>query len=163
MTEQKTNVDNEIHKKLAIDLFNLTWDLIEKTDRNEIDDDKMVNAAHASCFHWGIVGTALNFARGQWQMSRVYSILGRPEPALFHAKKSLALCLDNQLGDFDLGFAYEAMARAYAVHGDSNRRDDNIELAKHCADRVGKEGDRTWLLNNIHTVASLSLPTWRDN
>jgi hypothetical protein len=163
MTESKPTVDNQIHKKLAVDLFNLTWDLIEKTDRNEVEDETMVNAAHASRFHWGMVGTPLHFTRGEWQISRVYSLMGRAEPALFHANKSLNLCLDNQLGDFDLGFAYEALARAYAVQGDMTQRDENIAFAKQSAEHVGKETDRMWLLKNVHTVQSLSLPKWGDN
>ncbi|WDL96437.1 hypothetical protein [Alicyclobacillus sp. ALC3] len=163
MTERRMYVDKEVHKKLAVDLFNLTWDLIEKINRSEIDNGEMVNAAHASRFHWGLVGSPLNLARGEWQISRVYSVLGRSEPSLFHAKKSLEICLDSQLGDFDLGFAYEAMARAYAVQGDSMQRDQNIRLAKYAADRIGKEDDRTWLLKNVDTVTSLSLPDLGEN
>ena len=42
----------------------------------------MLHAAHASRFHWGEVGEPVNFARGEWQISRVYAVLGRPEPAI---------------------------------------------------------------------------------
>lgn len=122
VTGWRTDVDSEVHKKLAAELFNVAWELIEKTDRSDTDDETMVNAAHASRFHWGKVGTPLHFARGEWQISRVYSLLGRSEPALLHAKKSLELCLVNHLGDFDTGFAYEATARAYAIQGDQARR-----------------------------------------
>ncbi|MBS4174794.1 hypothetical protein [Bacillus sp. FJAT-49736] len=160
MIELKTTLNKEIHKKLAIDLFNHTWDLIEKTDRSELDDETMMNSAHASRFHWGLVGTPLHFARGEWQISRVYSLLGRAEPALFHAKKSLELCLNNNLGNFDLGFAYEALARAYATMGDMMQRDENMKLAKLSAEQVQKENDKVWLLKNVNTVISLSLPKW---
>ncbi|TJY41541.1 hypothetical protein E5161_14175 [Cohnella pontilimi] len=163
MTKLKDTIDNEVHKKLAADLFNVTWDLIEKTERNEMEDETMINAAHASRFHWGIVGTPLHFARGEWQISRVYSLVGRAEPALYHAKKSLELCLDNDLGDFDLGFAYEALARAYAAEGDITQRDENIALAKQASDQVENESDRAWLLNNILTVASLTIPKWGND
>lgn len=156
--QSQAPIDVQLHRTLAAELFNLTWDLIEKTDRTAIDDDQMVNAAHASRWHWGMVGTPLNLARGEWQISRVYSLIGRAEPALFHAKKSLALCLDHQLGDFDLGFAYEALARAHAVQGDLRERDDNIARAKKCAERIGKDSDRSWLLKNVDTIQSLSLP-----
>jgi len=163
VTEFKTDVDKEVHRKLAIDLFNFTWNLIEKADRTEVENEMMVNAAHTSRFHWGVVGTTLNFARGEWQISRVYSVVRRGEPALFHAKKSLDLCLVNQLGDFDLGFAYEAMARAYAIQGSTTQRDDNVALAKRCAERIDKEENRTWLLKNLNTLESLSLPKWENN
>lgn len=156
-------VDEEVHRKLAADLFNFTWDFIEKTVRSEIEDETMINAAHASRFHWGLVGKPVNFARGEWQISRAYSVVYRAEPALYHAKKSLELCLVNQLGHFDLGFAHEAMARAYAVQGDTTQRDENIGHARQAAENVGEEEDRIWLLKNIDTIASLSLPQWEDN
>lgn len=160
MAELKTFEDESINRKLAIDLFNYAWDLIEKADRSEADDDSMINAAHASRFHWGRVGTPLHFARGEWQISRVYSLLGRAEPALFHAKKSLGLCLANELGPFDLGFAYEALARGYAVEGDIEQRDENLALASQAAEKVEKKTDQDWLLKNIETVVSLSLPKY---
>jgi hypothetical protein len=160
MTEFKTNVDNEVHRKLAVDLFNYTWDLIEKNDRTAMENDWMIHAAHASRFHWGIVGTPLHWARGEWQISRVYAIVGRAEPALYHAQKSLELCIENNLGDFDLGFAYEAMARAYAVQGNATERDRYIELTRQTGERIAEESDKDWLLKNVDTVESLSLPRW---
>ena len=37
----------------------------------------MIHAAHASRYHWSQVGTKANLARGEWQVSRVYTVLGR--------------------------------------------------------------------------------------
>ena len=159
-TEKMSDVRDEEHKKLAIHLFNLTWDFIEKADRSEVDNEIMIHAAHASRFHWSAIGKPLNFARGEWQISRVYAIVGRPEPALYHARRSLEICLVNHLGDFDLGFSYEALARAYGVMGDPVRRDEYISCARKSAALVAKESDKLWLLNNIDTVESLSLPKW---
>lgn len=160
MAEFKTNVENEVHRKLAAELFNFTWDLIEKTDRTEAENDLMIHAAHTSRFHWGMVGTPLHWARGEWQISRVYAIVGRAEPALHHAQKSLELCVENKLGDFDLGFAYEALARAHAVQGNAAERDRYVDLARQAGERIAKEADKDWLLKNVDTVEFLSLPRW---
>lgn len=152
------DMDYTTHKKMAIDLFNLTWDLIEKQDRTEDDNDTMIYAANASRYHWGVVGTPLNFARGEWQISRVYALLGRAEPALHHAKKSLVLCVNHDLGAFDLGFAYEAMARAYAVHGDIGEQDHHLGLAQESAQQVENEENKNWLLRNITSVSTGAIP-----
>lgn len=150
------------HKKFAKDLFNYTWDLMDRPQRTEEEDETMIHAAHASRFHWGIVGTPLNFARGEWQISRAYSLVKRAEPALFHARKSLAFCSENNIGGFDLGFAYEALARAFAVLGDSKQRDENLELARQCAARVEDENDKKWLLANVESVTTLTVPVWEE-
>lgn len=151
----KSSFDNEIHRKMATELFNSTWDLIEKKDRTELENDAMIHAAHASRFHWGMVGTPTNFARGEWQISRVYSIVDRPAPALIHANKSLAYCLENQLSNFDTGFAYEAAARAFAIKGDMANRDKNLELSKQYAGKINKQSDRQWLLENIYELEAI--------
>jgi hypothetical protein len=59
-----------------------------------------------------------------------------------------------------LGFAYEAMARAYAVQGNATERDRYIELTRQTGERIAEESDKDWLLKNVDTVESLSLPRW---
>jgi tetratricopeptide (TPR) repeat protein len=152
------NRDFTTHKKMAMDLFNLTWDLIEKTDRTENDDDMMLYAANASRYHWSVVGTPLNFARGEWQISRVYAILGRSEAALHHARKSLSLCTEHQLGDFDLAFAYEALARAYHAAGNSDEQERYLSWALQTAEKVEQEDNKNWLLKNITSVSTGAIP-----
>ena len=87
----------------AVDLFNHVWTLIELPERTPEQDDEMIHAAHASRHHWAAVGTGVNLARGEWQISRVYVTLGRGEPALFHAGRCLAYCEANadEIADWD--------------------------------------------------------------
>jgi hypothetical protein len=107
-------------RKLAIDLFNHTWTLLDKADRTAADNDEMIHSAHASRFHWGEVPDhePANLARGEWLCSRVYAVLDRAEPALWHAGRCLAINEAAGLGDWDIAAAYEAMARAHFVAGD---------------------------------------------
>jgi hypothetical protein len=143
-------VDAEETRRLAASLFNGTWELLERPDRSPAEDDRMVHMAHASRFHWEDVGTPANIARGEWQCSRVYAVLGRAEPALHHAQRVLTVCQDNGIGDFDLGYAYEALARAHAVAG-------NVAAAREWAGRarevvVAEEDDRELLIADIDTI-----------
>ena len=144
--------DVELHRELAKQLFNLTWDLLEKEDRTAEDNDRMIHAAHASRFHWGEVGTPLELARGEWQVSRVYAVLGRATAAIYHGKRSLALCEANGIGDFDLAFAYEALARGYAVAGDASNMAEYVGLAGKAAEEIEDEGNREYFLSELATV-----------
>jgi hypothetical protein len=152
MAAFQTELGQDVHRKLAAQLFNFTWDLIEQDTRTEAEADAMINAAHASLFHWSLVGTALNLARGEWQLARVYALVGQAQSALWHAEKSLQLCLTYEFGDLDVGFAYEALARAYALTGDVNERDQYIQQARQWADRL-PEDDRGWLVQNLESIA----------
>lgn len=119
--------------QVAIDLFNHTWELLELSGRTLEQDDHMLHAAHASRYHWERTGTPTNLAVGEWQCSRVYAVLGRPEPALHHARRCIDLCERHDVAPFYLAEGYEALARAHAVAGD---RDASAE-AEAEARRVG--------------------------
>lgn len=114
----------------------------------------MLHAAHSSRYHWGEVGTAVNLARGEWQVSRVYSVLGRAEPALFHARRCLEICEENGIGDFDLAFAYEALARASAVAGAVADRERYLGLAREAGARIGETDDCEHFFRDLETVPS---------
>lgn len=112
------DLDPATRRKLAADLFNHVWTLLETENRTPEQDDEMLHAAHASRYHWGEVGEGVNLARGEWQCARVYAVLGRAEPALWHARRCLAINEANGIADFDIAAACEAMARAYLAAGD---------------------------------------------
>jgi hypothetical protein len=140
------------HKEEAVKCFNATWDLIDKSDRTHDDEVNMIHMAHASRYHWGQIGTAVEFTRGEWQISRVYSLLSMGEGALFHAKEALRLCLNNSIGDFDLAFAYEAMARAHSVLGSESEKAAFIDKAKEAAKAIAEEGNREYVESEISTI-----------
>ncbi|HWQ06248.1 MAG TPA: hypothetical protein VN453_03450 [Feifaniaceae bacterium] len=131
---------------LAKTLFNETWDLIDKPDRTNEDNITMLHKAHASCFLWREANSPVNNARGEWQVSRVYSLLGMGQPALLHGKYSLSLCLENGIGGFDLAFGYEAVARAYRTLGDSAAAAENKALGLAACERIPEQDDRDYTL-----------------
>ena len=141
-------------KLLASQLFNHTWLLLEHEDRTRDDDDRMIHTAHASRYHWGQVpeATPAHLARGEWIISRVYAVLGRPEPALHHARRVLDLCQEHGIGDFDLAFAYEALARAHAVAGDAGQARDYADQALAAAEDIADSDDRDLVLADLETV-----------
>lgn len=144
-----------IHKEFAINLFNETWELIEKENRSQEDVDHMIHAAHASRYHWQIAGNALNIARGEWLISHVYAMLNRVEPCLYHADRCLQITLENDIQDFDLAFAYEAMARACDLAGDEVNTAKYIELAKEAAAKIKDQKDREYFLSQLGTIHQL--------
>jgi DNA-binding transcriptional MerR regulator len=111
-------LDPATRRRLAADLFNHTWELLETPSRTSAQDDEMIHSAHASRFHWGEVGTPQNLSVGEWQCSRVYSVLGRAEPALWHARRAAAIAEASDVPRWCLAAAYEALARAALVGGD---------------------------------------------
>ena len=144
----------EEERQLAVDLFNRTWTLLELPARTPEQGDELIDTAHASSYHWLQVGTAANRARSQWQLSRVYVVLGRPEPALHHAHRCLAWCEANPeaLEDWDLPYAHEALARAHALAGDADEARRHAGRARELAAGVAGAEDREHLEADLATL-----------
>jgi hypothetical protein len=135
-------------RQLGVDLFNGTWALIESRE----DDELMVHMAHASNYHWAIAPECKpeNRARGAWLISRVYVLVGRSEPALHYADSCFQWCERHALADWDLAFAYEALARASRLAGDDEAALSYIELAN--AVEIADPEDGELLERDLATV-----------
>ena len=140
------------HEQCGKALFNTVWTLLEKSDRSADDDNLMVHTVHAMMLHWLQVGTPVNFARGEWQLSRVYAVLGRAEPALRHAERCLAVCKEHGLAGFDLAFGYEALARAHSVAGDTAQAGRFLSMAEHAGHDITEDDDRKILFDDLQAL-----------
>jgi hypothetical protein len=116
------------------------------------DDDRMIHAVHASRFHWGEAPECKpeNLARGEWQVSRVYTVVGLAEPALRHAHRCLDVCEANELGDWDLAYAYASVSRAYKTAGKDPEAQAYRRLAAEAP--IADDDDRRHFLDDLATL-----------
>ena len=150
-------LDAETHRRLGKDLFNHTWTLIEKTDRTPAEIDAMIHATHASAWHWSRAGgSPANAARGEWQIARVYSTLGRGEPALWHARRCLELAEAADAAgigdDWDVPAALEGLARAQAVAGDRAGAEATRARAREALAGIADPEDRQLIEQDLETT-----------
>jgi hypothetical protein len=146
-------LDRDVEHKLAAGLFNEVWRLMEMPQRTDEQTDAMLHAAHASRHHWAAVGIPVKLARGEWLCARVYSVLGRAEPAVWHARRCLELleaAPDRE--DWDLAAAYEALARAYAVAGDRTETRRWAELGRASAAGIADPQDRALVEDDLRSL-----------
>ena len=147
-----SKADSAVHRKMAASLFNSTWKLILKKRRTKADNDTMIHMAHASRYHWSVVGGPKELAIGEWQISHVYALLGRSEPSLYHAQRSLEICEAGKIGDFPRAYAYEALARAFAMAGEPKLRGACLKLAKAAGEKIAEADDRALFFKDLGTV-----------
>ena len=125
---------------------------MEVTERSAMQDDEMIHSAHFSRYHWGEIGTPANLARGEWQCSRVDTVLGRAEPAMWHARRCLAICEEHGIGGWDVAFAWEAIARAASVAGDGEAVAAALVRARELGAQIAEDEDRELLLSDLATI-----------
>jgi hypothetical protein len=141
-------------RKEAIKLYNETWDLLDipADTRSAAQNMEMINKTHASNYLWSLVGEPKNYARGEWQVSHVYAVLGYGGLALAHGELSLNIVQTNGIGGKDLAFGFEAVARAYAVLSNNAKaleyKTKGIEAAAFLED----EEDRNYIIGELNGI-----------
>jgi tetratricopeptide (TPR) repeat protein len=140
------------HKYFAADCFNKAWDLIEKPQRTPEEDRLMVALNQASLFHWMNRAdcTSENLSVGFWQASRIQALLGKADEARRQAETCLSY--SDSLAPFYVAFAYEALARAEFLAGDSLRASEHLQSAKRHAGNVENKNHQAMLLKDLNSL-----------
>ena len=152
MRRQTDPVDKALHRKIGTYLFNHTWSLLERKRRSPGQNHEMLSAAHASLYHWSRGGGQRNRCIAEWQVSRVYSVLGRPEPALHHGQRALEIARHGRVAPFYVAYAYEALARAAAVAGQRRARALYLRKAERIGKTVRDSQERKLLMDDLATI-----------
>lgn len=151
MVDEKTYTEAQAHKYFGLQFNNAVWKLLDKADRTDEEDHRMIHAAHASLLHWSEVGTQANLQRGEWMLARVYTVLKRTDVALQHARRCLVLTNGDSMQDFDLYFAVEAMARASALAGNRSEFACYAKLAEEALGKIQDPEDKSVSVKDYQT------------
>ena len=153
MEEIKTYKVDEAHLYFAKSINGRVWELLQKPDRSQSENDEMLYAAHACTYHWQFAGTAMHQQRGEWLISRVHVALGHAKEALRHAERCLELTQANKnmMQDFDIAYAFECLARANALMGDHKIAEEFFELAQKAGNAIANEEDRSIFMGDFQS------------
>ena len=149
----------EGHRVMAAECFNRAWALLDLPERTPAETAEMVDAAHASRYHWVHRDDIQprNLAISAWQLSRVYAAAGNPTMAASFGRESLDLCERYELPPFLVGYAHEALARAARLDGDLEFAGFHLARARDAADEVRDQDDRAMLAGDLDEITG-SLP-----
>ena len=135
-----TKAEREFHRKTAAACFNRTWDYLDMKKRDSREAEEMLNLAHTSRYHWGVLKRPRQEAVGDWQLGRVYAAVGNSELSLQYALSCLRTCEKKHLNDL-IPSAMEGVARAYAVAGDLTNAAKLLQMARAKLDRLKLEAE----------------------
>jgi tetratricopeptide (TPR) repeat protein len=153
MNEENRYTLKEAHLKFAKMTNGQVWNLLERSDRSPDEDEDMLLAAMTSFYHWKQVGSAVNDQRGRWILSRVYTSLGRAQDAVEQAEMCFEITesYQDEMEDFDLAFAQEGLARAYAMAGDLNKAKEHQQLAIKLGEEIKDPEDRKIFMDDLQS------------
>ncbi len=140
------------HKFFAAQCFNEVWGLIDKADRSPEENEGMIRLCQASIWHWTQRDdcTPQNLSVGFWQASRVFALIGDGDAARRYGQLSLMNTANDQ--PFYVGFAYEALARAEAVCGNREKKDEYLAKARATLAQIEDEESRKMLGADLESI-----------
>lgn len=116
------------HRRFAAASNNRAWELSVQT-RSAAEDQEMLNAAHASAWHWTRAGTELNRMRATMLLAEVHALLGLGQSALAYAEEMRTHLLGVQSPDWEVAFVHAVHAHAAAGETEKHRASYGLAVA----------------------------------
>jgi hypothetical protein len=139
------------HRRFAAASNNRAWDLSEQT-RNPAEDEEMLNAAHASAWHWAKVGSELNRMRATMLLAEVHAQLGFGDSAMAYAEKMRTYFLGMQSAASEIAFAHVVHAHAASAAGETEKHRASYGLALAAIEAVSNQEEKRIVANAFRHV-----------
>jgi hypothetical protein len=144
-------LDPETQRKVAVRLYNHTWDLLDLGDeRTAVQTAEMLDAAHASNWHWAQIGGLEQAVVGEWMLSRVYASSGLGDEAVRHGQTAFTLLHSGDgLPDWLEASVQEGLARAHLAAGDRDAAEFAAHAATDALDKIAEDEDRALIATQL--------------
>ena len=128
------------HRFFAATANNSAWALAERPAR-DVDLRELLNAAHASAWHWQAVGNELNRMRALMLLAQAHAVAGLGKTALAYADEMRSYFLAApKTPDWELAFVHAIHAHAASAAGSAEQHARSYaEAAKAVAAIVDAE------------------------
>ena len=147
----------QAHRYFAAQCFNQAWDYIAKTERTPEEDEHMLRLSLASHYHWtqrqdyGPENASIAY----WQTAHICSLLGRAGQARAYGLLSLQEAQKPGVAPFALGYAYETLARAAHIAGNTQSANEYLQRARAVLSGMLDEDDRQQLERDLNTLSDI--------
>lgn len=71
----------------------------------------------------------------------------------FHKKMAVEICIENNVKDLNLAFAYEAIAKAYKVLDDGEKVQQNKAWGIAACEYIADEKDKAYTLGQLSAIS----------
>jgi len=142
----------ESHRQHAMECNNLAWALSESTYRTPLQDNEMLDAAHASAYHWARIGTDLNRARARMLLGHVHAALGMAATALVYARESFEYLATHKAPDWEIAFAHAVLAHAAFAAGEVDLHRRHFARANELGRAIADPEDREIFFKTFNVI-----------
>ena len=152
MSDAPAGADGDAwHKRFAAGCNNRAWDLSVRP-RSAAEDREMLDAAHASAWHWARIGSEENRMRATMLLAEVHALLGMGASALAYAEEMRAYFLGRETPDWEIAFAHAVFAHAAHAAGRSAEHHDAYAKAEAAIAAIADDEDRAIVAETFRQV-----------
>jgi hypothetical protein len=139
-------------RRLAAQANNRAWRLSELLSRSALEDEEMLQAAHAAMYFWKIVGNASNRAHAAMLVAHVYALLRLPHPAMHYWAQVEPFFLHQKCEPWERACATAIKANVAAASGEAEAHAINYREAERQIAALPNSEDREILNATLRVV-----------
>lgn len=140
------------HKYFAIEANNSAWDLCETSD-SVLANTHLLDAAHASAWHWRAVGTELNQMRSVMLLALVHARMNLSASAWAYAEDMKSYFLaQTDTPDWERSFTWVIHAWAAFSHGQKEAHQQSFQAAVTSLEAIQDPEDKEVVMKTFHLL-----------
>ena len=143
------------HRYFATTANNLAWALSTR-ERTPEEDHELLNAAHASAYHWFSAGTELQQMRAIMLLAEAHARVGLGASAYAYAQTMKSYFTSKESPDWELAFTHTIHAHACHVNGNLEEYEVSFKAAEQAIASIADDEDRAIVLTTFDSIPKLT-------
>jgi len=143
------------HRFFAITANNAAWDMSESLE-DVLNHTELLDAAHASAWHWRVAGTTINQMRSTMLLALIHARMDMGPSAWNYAESMKKYFTEtSETPDWELGFVYAIHAWAALACGNLDEYKVSYHKASLCLDAIKDPEDRAVVLKTFSLIPKM--------
>ena len=143
------------HRFFAITANNAAWDISESLE-NVLNHTELLDAAHASAWHWRVAGTTINQMRSTMLLALIHARMDMGPSAWNYAESMKKYFTEiSETPDWELGFVYAIHAWAALACGNLDEYKVSYHKAIECLEAIKDPEDRAVVLKTFSLIPKM--------
>ena len=143
------------HRFFAITANNAAWDMSESLE-DVLNHTELLDAAHASAWHWRVAGTTINQMRSTMLLALIHARMDMGPSAWNYAESMKKYFTEiSETPDWELAFVYAIHAWAALACGKLDEYKVSHHKASECLEAIKDPEDREVVLKTFSLIPKM--------
>jgi hypothetical protein len=143
------------HRFFAITANNAAWDISESLE-NVLNHTELLDATHASAWHWRVAGTTINQMRSTMLLALIHARMDMGPSAWNYAESMKKYFTEiSETPDWELAFVYAIHAWAALACGKLDEYKVSYHKASECLEAIKDPEDRAVVLKTFSLIPKM--------